>query len=78
MTKVICETLGRILDLKYSPSGRYISIASEETKTIVVDTENNRKTKCRPGHNNHVLNTFFGNTDRYAVSIGEDCIILIY
>jgi hypothetical protein len=38
MSKVIYESLGKILDLKYSPSGRYISIGTEEQKTVVVDT----------------------------------------
>jgi hypothetical protein len=56
--------------LKYSPSGRYISIATDEQKTVVVDTQNNRKTKCRPGHSNGVINTFFGLTDQYIASIG--------
>jgi tricorn protease-like protein len=70
MNNVIYESLGKILDMKYSPSGRYISIATEEQKTVVVDTHNNRKTKCRPGHSNRVINTFFGMTDQFVASIG--------
>ena len=72
------ECLGTILYLKYSPSGRYISAATEEQKTIIIDRTTGKKTKCRPGHQNKIINTFFSFDERFVVSIGMDCMALVY
>lgn len=32
------ESLGTVLDIKYSGSGRYVSIATEEQKVTILDT----------------------------------------
>lgn len=70
--------MGYINDIKYSSTGRYIAIASEEPKVIVVDTFNNRNLKCRPGHKNKIYNAFFNRGEKFVVSIGEDLCVLIY
>ncbi len=70
--------MGSINDIKYSSTGRYVIVASEEPKVIVIDTLNKRNLKCRPGHKNKVYNTFTSAGDQYIVSIGEDGFVLIY
>ena len=76
--ELIHECLGNILHLKYSSSGNYISAATEAQKTIIINRMTNRKTKCRPGHQNKILNPLFSQDEKYIASIGQDCITLIY
>lgn len=72
------ECLGDIFDLKYSSTGRFISAGTEEQKTIIIDRSTGKKTKCRPGHQNKIVNTFFSPDEKYIASIGQDCVALIY
>jgi hypothetical protein len=76
--QLVYQCKGSIFNLKVSKSGRYISAASEEPKCILIDTLANKKTKCRPGHNSKVLNTFFSPNEDFIVSIGEDCSLMVY
>ena len=75
---LVHECLGNILDLKYSPTGKYISAGTEEQKTIIIDRTTGKKTKCRPGHQNKIVDTFFSQNEKYIASIGQDCVALIY
>ena len=67
-----------INDLKYSNSGKYVSIASDEQKCVIIEPATSKKYKCRPGHESKILNTFFSHDDQYVVSIGQDMNCLIY
>lgn len=66
----IYEAMGSIYDIRYSHSGRFLSIASEEQKCIIVECMSKKKYKCRPGHSSKILNTFFSMDDRYVATIG--------
>lgn len=72
------ETLGDVLNVCFSKTGKYISAATEEQKCIVIDTLKNKKMKCRPGHANKVVYSFFSHDEKYIASIGADKYLLIY
>lgn len=76
--QLMYECLGTIFDLKYSPTGRYISAGTEEQKTIIIDRNTGKKTKCRPGHQNKVIENFFSPNENLIISMGQDCMVLVY
>lgn len=64
--------------MKFSEKGSFIGAATEEPKCILINTITKNKTKCRPGHNSKIINIFFSQNEKYIVSIGEDCFMLVY
>lgn len=70
--------VGRVTNIKYSPEGRILAVAGEEGKTTVMNVENDRKEKCRPGHTGPVSHIFFNEDGQYLASIGHDQQLLVY
>jgi WD40 repeat protein len=74
----VYKSMGRIMGLGFSQSGRYLGIASEEQNAVVYNWAKREFVKCRPGHSSSVLSVVFSPDEKTLCSTGLDGCVRIY
>lgn len=70
--------MGLINAVEFSPTGKYLAIASEEQNLVVYDYAKKQFVKCRPGHSGSLLTVFFSPDEKVVCSTGTDGYLRAY